>query len=235
MSHDLGAQAEIERFETVAHANGAVFREIALVDTRDNSMSRFGVLVVLAYPIWMPGMAEAEPIGYYEDLADAFGPTIDPIGPSFGVEMLLAELSGSTRLATFVGEGSRYLWPESYDLRSIPVMDPTPVYPLPVIWRAATRTPSSRTSSSTSKPATAPPPTTPCGSRTGPAEPSVADDDFADACALPVHAFAGGEVADRHERDRGLVSDQAADHRCGDSTAPERGRDIGIKDDDAHD
>jgi DNA-binding transcriptional LysR family regulator len=88
------------------------------------------------HPIWMPGMSDAEPVGYYEDLATAFGLTIDTIGPSFGVEPLLAEIAGSTRLATFVGEGSRYLWPESYDLRRVPVVDPVPVYPLSVIWRA---------------------------------------------------------------------------------------------------
>ncbi|MEV4126569.1 LysR family transcriptional regulator [Nocardia sp. NPDC049707] len=88
------------------------------------------------HPIWMPGMSDAEPIGYYHDLATAFGLTIDTIGPMFGIEALLAELADSTQLATFVCEGSRYLWPESYDLRRIPVVDPTPVYPLSVIWRA---------------------------------------------------------------------------------------------------
>ncbi|MBP2330679.1 DNA-binding transcriptional LysR family regulator [Kibdelosporangium banguiense] len=88
------------------------------------------------HPIWMPGMSDAEPLGYYEDLAGAFGLTIDTIGPMFGIEALLAEIADSTKLAMFVGEGSRYLWPESYDLRRIPVVNPTPVYPLSVIWRA---------------------------------------------------------------------------------------------------
>ncbi|CAM3351638.1 LysR family transcriptional regulator [Kibdelosporangium persicum] len=88
------------------------------------------------HPIWMPGMSDPEPIGYYDDLAKAFGLTIDTVGPMFGIEALLAELADSTRLAMFVGEGSRYLWPESYDLRRIPVVNPTPVYPLSVIWRA---------------------------------------------------------------------------------------------------
>ncbi len=87
------------------------------------------------HPIWMPGMIDAEPIGYYVDLAEAFGLTIDTIGPSFGVEVLLAEIADSTRLATFVGEGSRYLWPESYDLRRIPIVHPTPVYPMSIVWR----------------------------------------------------------------------------------------------------
>jgi DNA-binding transcriptional LysR family regulator len=88
------------------------------------------------HPVWMPGMSDTEPVGYYDDLATSFGLTINRIGPSFGVDSLLADIADSTRLATFVGEGSRYLWPESYDLRRIPVVDPAPVYPMSVIWRA---------------------------------------------------------------------------------------------------
>ena len=89
-----------------------------------------------AHPVWMPGLTEVEPLGYYQDLAAAFGLTIHTGGPSFGIESQLAELAGSDRLATLVGDGSRYLWPEAYDLRRIPVVDPAPVYPLSVIWRA---------------------------------------------------------------------------------------------------
>ncbi|WP_142098658.1 LysR family transcriptional regulator [Pseudonocardia cypriaca] len=37
---------------------------------------------------------------------------------------------------TFVGEGSRYMWPDRYDLRRIPVRDPAPIYPMSLIWRA---------------------------------------------------------------------------------------------------
>ncbi|HVW43113.1 MAG TPA: LysR family transcriptional regulator [Amycolatopsis sp.] len=92
--------------------------------------------VLAEHPIWMPGLSEPEPLGYYHDLAKAFGLTIDTTGPLFGNEAQLAEIAASTRLATLVGEGSRYLWPESYDLRRIPVVGPAPVYPLSVIWRA---------------------------------------------------------------------------------------------------
>ncbi|GHF68571.1 DNA-binding transcriptional LysR family regulator [Amycolatopsis bartoniae] len=88
------------------------------------------------HPLWMPGLSDAEPLGYYRDLAKAFGLTIDTIGPVFGNEALLAEIADSARLATLVGEGSRYLWPESYDLRRVPVVDPAPLYPLLVLWRA---------------------------------------------------------------------------------------------------
>jgi hypothetical protein len=86
--------------------------------------------------IWMPGMApDTEWAAYYREFADAFGLTIDMMGPIFGNEALLAEIAGSPTLATLVGEGSRYLWPDSYDLRRIPVRDPAPIYPMSVIWR----------------------------------------------------------------------------------------------------
>jgi hypothetical protein len=84
----------------------------------------------------MPGLApDTEVLAYYEELAAAFGLTIDVVGPVFGNEALLAEIADSSSLSTLVGEGSRYLWPDSYDLRRIPVRDPSPIYPLSVIWR----------------------------------------------------------------------------------------------------
>lgn len=87
--------------------------------------------------IWMPGMqADTEWGAYYAELGRAFGLRIDTVGPSFGVEVLLDELAESAELATFVGEGTRYLWPDAYDLRRIPIVDPTPVYPHSIIWRA---------------------------------------------------------------------------------------------------
>jgi DNA-binding transcriptional LysR family regulator len=86
--------------------------------------------------IWMPGLAaRGEVADYYAELATAFGLTIDMLGPVFGNEALLDEIADSSDLATLVGEGSRYLWPDSYDLRRIPIRDPAPVYPLSLIWR----------------------------------------------------------------------------------------------------
>lgn len=86
--------------------------------------------------IWMPGMARGtEWAAYYDELSAAFGLTIDVVGPTFGNEAMLAEIAESADLATFVGEGSRYLWPDSYDLRRVPVRDPAPVYPMSLIWR----------------------------------------------------------------------------------------------------
>ena len=87
--------------------------------------------------IWMPGISPGtEVAAYYEEFAAAFGLTIDVVGPVFGNEAMLDEIAGSARLATLVGKGSRYLWPDSYDLRRIPLRRPTPVYPLSLIWRA---------------------------------------------------------------------------------------------------
>jgi len=86
--------------------------------------------------IWMPGLAaRGEVAVYYDELATAFGLTIDMIGPVFGNETLLAEIADSADLGTLVGERSRYLWPDSYDLRRIPIRDPVPVYPMSLIWR----------------------------------------------------------------------------------------------------
>jgi DNA-binding transcriptional LysR family regulator len=86
--------------------------------------------------IWMPGVSRGtEVAAYYKELAAAFGLTIDMIGPVFGNEALLAEMADSADLATLVGERSRYLWPDSYDLRRIPVREPTLIYPLSLIWR----------------------------------------------------------------------------------------------------
>jgi DNA-binding transcriptional LysR family regulator len=86
--------------------------------------------------IWMPGMpAGTEWAGYYDELAAAFGLTIDRVGPVFGNEALLAEIADSAELATLAGERTRYLWPDSYDLRRIPVRGPAPVYPMSLIWR----------------------------------------------------------------------------------------------------
>jgi DNA-binding transcriptional LysR family regulator len=79
--------------------------------------------------------AGTEWASYYDELATAFGLTIDRDGPVFGNEALLAEIASSPDLATLAGERTRYLWPDSYDLRRIPVRGPAPVYPMSIIWR----------------------------------------------------------------------------------------------------
>jgi DNA-binding transcriptional LysR family regulator len=87
--------------------------------------------------IWMPGIVDGtEWAAYYDELAAAFGLTIDPTGPNFGTEPLLDVIADSSSLATFVGEQTRLVWPADYGLRRIAVHDPTPVYPHSLVWRS---------------------------------------------------------------------------------------------------
>ncbi|UWE13087.1 LysR family transcriptional regulator [Actinacidiphila bryophytorum] len=85
--------------------------------------------------IWMPGIVPGtEWAAYYDDLAAAFGLTIEVTGPDFGTEPLLDTLAGSDALATFVGEQTRLSAPAGHDLRRIAVRDPAPVYPHSLVW-----------------------------------------------------------------------------------------------------
>lgn len=94
------------------------------------------------HPIWMPGLPSGDEVAaYYDELAATFGLTIDVLGPAFGAEVLLTEIAESAALANLIGERSRYLWPAHYNLRRIPIVDPTPVFPLWVIWRTDNRKP----------------------------------------------------------------------------------------------
>ncbi|WP_020118099.1 LysR family transcriptional regulator [Streptomyces canus] len=87
--------------------------------------------------IWMPGLVTGTEWGtYYDDLAAAFGLTIEVTGPDFGTDPLLDTIADSATLATLVGELTRLVWPSDQDLRRIPVHGPTPVYPHSLIWRS---------------------------------------------------------------------------------------------------
>jgi DNA-binding transcriptional LysR family regulator len=92
---------------------------------------------LVGHPVWMPGMLPGSEWDlYYDDLAEAFDLTIERVGPHFGTEHLLEVLADSSTLANLAGERTRYLWPDRYDLRRIPILDPTPVYPMSLIWRS---------------------------------------------------------------------------------------------------
>jgi DNA-binding transcriptional LysR family regulator len=87
--------------------------------------------------IWMPGIVTGtEWAAYYEELAAAFGLTIEVTGPDFGTEPLLDTIAASPALATFVGEQTRLVCPADWDLRRVAVHDPAPVYPHSLIWRS---------------------------------------------------------------------------------------------------
>jgi len=85
--------------------------------------------------IWMPGIVPGtEWAAYYDDLATAFGLTIEVTGPDFGTEPLLDTIADSRSLATLVGEETRLVWLADHGLRRIAVRDPAPVYPHSLVW-----------------------------------------------------------------------------------------------------
>ncbi|WP_326700532.1 LysR family transcriptional regulator [Streptomyces sp. NBC_01754] len=84
--------------------------------------------------IWMPGIAPgSEWAEFYDQLATAFDLRVDAAGPHFGDEVLMDTLADSADVATLVGARDRYVWPAGHDLRRIPVVRPTPAYPLSLI------------------------------------------------------------------------------------------------------
>lgn len=86
--------------------------------------------------IWIPGIVPGtEWAAYYAELAAAFGLDIDATGPNFGLDHLLDVVGGSSSLCTFVGARTLVPWPARPDLRRIPLVGPTPVYPHALIWR----------------------------------------------------------------------------------------------------
>ncbi|NED10839.1 LysR family transcriptional regulator [Streptomyces sp. SID9124] len=90
---------------------------------------------LVGHRIWMPGIAPGTEWGaYYDDLVADFGLTIEATGPNFGSDALLDTIADTPSLATFMGKHSRLIWPESHDLRRIPITDPTPVYPHSLLW-----------------------------------------------------------------------------------------------------
>lgn len=87
-------------------------------------------------PIWMPALDPGtEWTAFYEDLAAAFGLSLDVTGPDFGTRPLLDVIAASPDLASLVGEQTHLIWPSDWDLRRIPLRDPVPVYPHSLIWR----------------------------------------------------------------------------------------------------
>ncbi|RFU85246.1 LysR family transcriptional regulator [Streptomyces triticagri] len=92
--------------------------------------------------IWIPGIRPGtEWAAFYRALSEAFGLSIDALGPNFGDEALMDALADSASLATLVGTGDRYLWTQAHDLRRIPLHDPTPVYPHVLLFRSGDQHP----------------------------------------------------------------------------------------------
>lgn len=97
---------------------------------------------LVGHRIWIPGIRPGtEWEQFYRSLSQDFGLSIDALGPNFGDEALMDALAGSASLATLVGTDDRYLWPDGYGLRHIPLREPTPIYPHLLLTRADHRHP----------------------------------------------------------------------------------------------
>ncbi|MZD06760.1 LysR family transcriptional regulator [Streptomyces sp. SID5785] len=86
--------------------------------------------------IWMPGLAAgSEWAAYYEELAAAYGLTIDTGGPNLGGGHLLRTVADAPDVATLMGTRTPLVRPAGIELRTVPVVRPTPLYPLALMWR----------------------------------------------------------------------------------------------------
>jgi DNA-binding transcriptional LysR family regulator len=91
------------------------------------------------YRAWVPGIVPgSEWETYYQDFADAFGIDIDPTGYAVGSESVFDAVAGSRSLVTLVGARNRVGWPGGLGLARLPIVDPVPLYPWSLVWRADT-------------------------------------------------------------------------------------------------
>ncbi len=91
---------------------------------------------------WMPeNVPGSEWAALYADLAAAFGVLIETKGPHFGFDHLVDEIANEDGLLTFVGEGTPTRMHWRPDVVRIPVIDPTPVYPMSLLWHRDSRHP----------------------------------------------------------------------------------------------
>jgi DNA-binding transcriptional LysR family regulator len=91
---------------------------------------------LVGHRIWIPGLVPGvEWALYYDELVAEFGLSIDGLGPHFGSDHLMDVVAESSDVASLVGEKPRLAWSDGHDLRRIPVVGPTPVYPHSLLWR----------------------------------------------------------------------------------------------------
>jgi DNA-binding transcriptional LysR family regulator len=94
---------------------------------------------LVRYRAWVPGIVPgSEWETYFQDFADAFGIDIDPTGYAVGSESVFDAIAASRSLVTFVGARNRVGWPGGLGLARLPIVDPVPLYPWSLVWRADT-------------------------------------------------------------------------------------------------
>ncbi|WP_242903774.1 LysR family transcriptional regulator [Actinomadura terrae] len=89
---------------------------------------------------WMPGNArESEWVEFYRFLSADLGIGTDPSGPNFGLEHYVERIATSDTRYGIVGEDIPL--PPHPDIRRLPIVEPTPVFPWSLMWHAQNRHP----------------------------------------------------------------------------------------------
>ena len=97
------------------------------------------------YRAWVPGIVPgSEWEAWYAELGEAFGVPVDATRYTTASDSVFDAVAASDSLVTFVGQGSRVALPTAPVLTRLPVVDPVPVYPWSLIWRAPPRHPGTR-------------------------------------------------------------------------------------------
>jgi DNA-binding transcriptional LysR family regulator len=89
-------------------------------------------------PVWVPGAAvPSEWADFYRDLSAFSGIPVDTRGPLVGMAEIVERIADSSSLTTFSGDGGQTPWHPN--VRRLTIVDPTPAYPLALLWSAGNR------------------------------------------------------------------------------------------------
>ncbi|MGI5527107.1 LysR family transcriptional regulator [Streptomyces syringium] len=85
-------------------------------------------------PLWTPmGGGVGEWTAFLRDFAAAWSLELDPSGPALSLDYLVDAVAARAGAATLLGAGMSV--PTSGRTRTVPLVDPTPVYPWSAVWR----------------------------------------------------------------------------------------------------
>ncbi|MFR9768169.1 LysR family transcriptional regulator [Nocardia sp. SC052] len=105
--------------------------------------STIGLREVAGHPVWVPGAAvPSEWADFYRELSAFSGIPIDTGGPLENMAGIVERIADSSSLATFAGDGGQTPWHPN--VRRLMIVDPTPAYPLALLWSAGDRHPGLR-------------------------------------------------------------------------------------------
>ncbi|MFG3619239.1 LysR family transcriptional regulator [Nocardia sp. NPDC047654] len=94
-------------------------------------------------PVWVPGAAvPSEWADFYRELSAFSGIPVDTRGPLVGMAEIVERIADSSSLTTFSGDGGQTPWHPN--VRRLMIVDPTPAYPLALLWSAGNRHPGLR-------------------------------------------------------------------------------------------